>query len=243
MSKPSSGSSTGDVFIGSTAYPGKPKGLLDALSEIQQYYVVERTGSTIPEDFLTFSGKLAFFEVGAKGAVVSGLISAMLTPIAVGVIERYIPIFGSYEPSFFDKFFAFILAMSFSLGYGIFIATVGKYYIGGISRAAIRNLMGGLIVGALVKLIIVFILFHFIYFVVLDPTRVASFLIRFRASGVKYEVLDSIYRFLMDFRPVFLTSAYFVVFTTILLIAIPAVSIFVGSRRTKRAMQQEEMWK
>ena len=111
-----------DIFVGNQAAPGKPKGLLDAISEIQQYYVVERSGSTIPVDFFTLGGKLAFFEVGFKGGFLCGLISAFLTPIAIGVIEKYIPIFGSYDATLYDKFFAFLIAVSFTVGYAFFFA-------------------------------------------------------------------------------------------------------------------------
>ncbi|MEM2991358.1 MAG: hypothetical protein QXQ02_09285 [Halobacteria archaeon] len=234
-------SSKGDVFLGSSPPPGKPKGLLDAISEIQQYYVVERSGSTIPDDFLTMKGKIGFFEVGFKGAFISGLVSALLTPIAIGVMEKYLPIFGSTNPSLYDKAFALLLAVSFSIGYAVFISTVGKYYIGGISKAAINNMMAGFIIGALFKLFVAFILFHFIYFVILDPDKLARILLGFKFV-LKYNTLNSIYQWLINFRPVFLTSAYLVVATTLLLIIIPVGSIIVQSRRTKRIMEMEKTW-
>src|SRR3990170_4348392 len=102
--------SKSDIFLGSQPPPAKPKGLIDALSEIQQYYVVERQGSLIPEDFFTYGGKLAFFEVGFKGAFLSGMLTAVLIPFGMGVFQRYIPVFGTYEPSFFDRLFAIILS-------------------------------------------------------------------------------------------------------------------------------------
>jgi len=238
----SGGTSKGDVFLGTTPYPGSPKGLLDAISEIQQYYIVERSGSIISDDFLTFKGKLGFFEVGFKGALVSGFISVLLTPFAIGVVQKYIPIFGSYQPTLFDKTFAIILATSFSVGYALFFSVLGKYYIGGISKTAVKNLMGGLITGAILKMILAFIMFHFIYFVVLEPVRLAKLLLKLR-SFIKYETLNSIYLWLLDFKPVFLTSAYFIVFTTFLLIIIPTGSIFIRSRKTKKLMGKETQWK
>jgi len=235
-------SGKGDVFLGSTAYPGKPKGLLDAVSEIQQYYVVERSGSTIPDDFLTFGGKLAFFEVGFKSGFVSGLIAACLTPFAIGVIEKYIPIFGSTDPSLFDRIFAFVLALSFSAGYAFFFAHLGKYYIGGISTAAIRNLISGVIAGALLKMLMAFIGFHFAYFVLLEPDRLAGWLLKLQWLA-KYDALNATYQWLLDFRPVLLISAYFVVFTTLFTLAVPLAGIFLVSRKMKRLMEQEATWK
>jgi hypothetical protein len=234
--------SRNDVFLGSQPQPSKPKGLIDALSEIQQYFVVERSGSVISEDFLTIGGKLAFFEVGFKGAFLSGLVTAFLTPFAIGVFERYIPIFGSYDPSLFDRVFAIVLATSFSIGYAIFIASVGRYYIGEITRSAIKNLFFGFATGTLLKLIIAFILFHSIYFFVLEPSSLAKILMKFKPF-FKYETLNGIYGFLCDFRPVFLVSSYFLVFTSALVMVFLSGSIVINSRRTRRIIQEEEKWK
>lgn len=243
MGKNAGGSSKGDVFVGDTSYPGRPKGLLDAISEIQQYFVVERSGSKIPSDFLTLKGKLGFFEVGFKGAFVSGLVSAALTPVAVGVFERFLPIFGSRTPSLYDRVFAVMLAVSFSIGYAVFISTVSRYYIGEISRSAIKNLMTGLITGAVFKLLLVFIFFHFVYYIVLDPDRLSKYLLMFGKYFKKPDTLNSIYVWLVNFREVFLISAYIVLLTTILFITIPIISIVVQSRKTKKIMEVEQMWK
>ena len=232
----------GDVFLGSQPHPEKPRGMVDALSEIQQYYVVERSGSPIPEDFFTIGGKLAFFEVGFKAAFLSGMVSALLMPLAFGVIERYIPIFGSYEPSLFDRVFALVLAVSFSVAYAVFISMVGGYYIGNLPKLAIRNLLGGFFTGALLKMIIVFILFHTIYFCLLSPDFLIKNLLKL-GPFIKHETLERIYTFLIEFRSVFLTSSYFVIFTTLLMIVIPLLSILFSSGRTKAEIEKEQRWK
>lgn len=231
----------GDIFLGATPPKGKPKGLVDALSEIQQYYVVERSGSPIPEDFFTIGGKLSFFEVGFRAAFLCGIISALLMPFAFGVVERYIPIFGSYNPSLFDRIFALVLSVSFSIAHAVFIAFAGKYYIGSISKAAIKNLLGGFICGALLKMIIAFILFHTIYFFFLSPEFLSRNLLKLR-HFIKYETLNKVYHFLLEFKPVFLISSYFLVFATFLMIAIPVVSIIISSRRTRKEIEREGKW-
>jgi hypothetical protein len=232
----------GDVFLGAQATPGKPKGLLDAISEIQQYYVVERSGSTIPVDFFTLAGKLAFFEVGFKGGFICGLVSAFLTPVAIGVIEKYLPIFGSYDPTLYDKFFAFLIAVSFTVGYAFFFASLGKYYIGEISKAAIKNLIAGLVSGAILKFVIAFMAFHFIYFIVLEPDRLGAWMLKLTWL-IRIENMDRLYQWLGEFRPVFLTSAYFVAFTTFLMVAIPITGIYMGARKSSRVMNNENEWK
>ncbi|MEI7636065.1 MAG: hypothetical protein WCJ37_02080 [Syntrophus sp. (in: bacteria)] len=235
-------SQKGDVFLGSQPTPGRPKGFLDAYSEIQQYYLVERSSGTISVDFLTLAGKLAFFEVGFKGAFISGLISAFLTPIAIGVVEKYLPIFGSYDPNGYDKFFAFMLAIGFTVGYACMFASLGKYFIGEITKTAIKNLLFGVAAGAIIKAILAFLAFHFIYYVLLEPQFLANWLQKI-SWLVKHDSLNALYRWLLEFRPVFLISAYFVLFTTTLLVTIPAAGIFLGSRKTSNIISQENEWK
>ncbi len=230
-----------DIFLGGQAPPPKPKGLLDAISEIQQYYVVERSGSAIPEDFFTISGRLAFFEVGFKGGFISGLVSALLSPFAIGVIERYIPIFGDTNPTLFDTIFAFFLSLSYTLGYAMFYAGLGKYYIGTISKAAVKNLLSGLASGVVFKTVVAFVGFHYLYLKVLEPSQLGTYFQIFY-NVIDYNTLNAIYVWLVEFRPVFLTASYLVVFTTLLMIGIPLVAVVISHDRIKKEMEAEEKW-
>lgn len=230
-----------DIFLGGQAPPPKPKGLLDAISEIQQYYVVERSGSAIPEDFFTITGRLAFYEVGFKGGLISGLVSTLLSPFAIGVMEKYIPIFGDTNPTLFDAIFAFFLSISFTLGYAIFYGSLGKYYVGAVSKAAIKNLLSGLASGAILKMFIAFVGFHFLYFKVLEPSRLEK-LLQYFQNVLEYNVLNAIYVWLVEFRPVFLTASYLVVFTTMLMVGIPLIAIAISHNRLRQEMEAEEKW-
>lgn len=242
MSTNNTNNTKGDVFLGTPAPPGKPKGLLDAISEIQQFFVVEKGGSEIPNDFLTFKGKMGFFEVGFKGGFVSGLVSALLTPLAIGVMEKYIPIFGSYNPTTYDEVFAFVLAISFSLGYASFLAVLGKYYVGNLTKAAINNLLLGLFARAILKFFVALILFNYLYVKVLEPAKLASTLLTL-SGFFAYETLNTVYLWLIDFRKVFPTSTVFVGLSTLLVVIIPTGSIFINSRKTKKMLEKQEFWK
>lgn len=44
----------------------RPKNLLNAISEIQQYYVIESKGQNIPAVFLTLDRTIDFFKIGIK---------------------------------------------------------------------------------------------------------------------------------------------------------------------------------
>ncbi len=97
----------------------RPKSFIDVVSIVQNYFLAEKHGNDLPENLLTLKGKIVISEVGFKGAFISGLISILLTPFFVGVVERCVPIFGSYEFTLFDQAFAVALALSFAMGYSL----------------------------------------------------------------------------------------------------------------------------
>ena len=50
------------------------QGLINAISQIQQYSVIEKGGQDIPDDFLTIRGKLMFFNIGFGNGFLEGMI-------------------------------------------------------------------------------------------------------------------------------------------------------------------------
>ena len=220
----------------------RPRSFLDVVSIVENYFIAEKGGNRLPDNLLTFKGKIMVSEVGFKGAAVSGIISIFLAPFFIAVIERYIPIFGSYEFTIFDQAFALALAVSFSLGYGLILASIGKYYIGNLPTKTINWLMMGLTIAGILKITIAFLLYNSLYVLVLDTDRVASFLARFHPR-VSYEILNKIFLVLMEIKPILLTSANFIIISTLLMVTVPWGFIFVASRKTRRAILREEIWK
>jgi hypothetical protein len=232
MASGSGSSSGGDVVMGGD---GKqhPKGLLDAVSEIEYYYAQERRGSVLSAGFFTTRDRVEFFAIGLKSSFVSGLVTALFSPIAIGVLEKMIPIFGSTEPTSWDKFFIFLLALGYSIGYAAFICPTAYCYIGAYTKAMIRSLVGGIVAGAAAKMVVAFILYHFLYMVVLTDEHIIWCAVQL-ARGFSREHVVSVYTWVMEFRPVFLTSAWFVVATTVAFIAVPLMSIGAAMLRNKK---------
>lgn len=246
MSKGGSGSSGKDSGIYLPQTSEKIKNLFDAISEIEFYAGSEEEGDKISEKFFTTKQKIQFMEVGFKAAFISGMITALLAPIMVGVFEKLIPVFGSYNPTIIDQIYVFLLTIGFSLGYGIFIARVGKCYSKNysISRTMVNNLMIGLTAGALLKAGFIFLLFHFIYFNILIPENVVKWLVPLTKKGffhLSVENAEKIYLWIMEFRKTFLTASWFVVFTSFLLIAIPYYKILKTIIKEKRVKQVENL--
>lgn len=218
----------------------KPKGLLEAYSEIQQYGFVERTGSPISEAFISLDTRMAFWSVGIRLALVSGLMMALITPLGIGVFKEYVPIFGSNDITIFDKFFAITIAVTFSVGYGLFLSSLGDYYVGGVTKRLIKSLMSGFAAGGIIKAGLVFLVFHLIYFKLLDPIFLATTFSHIPSISVDAK-LNLIY-FLVEFRNVFPLSAWFIVVTTLLTILLPIISIFFKARKVKAALERKKSY-
>lgn len=210
-----------------------PKGLLDAVSEIEYYYAQERRGSVLSEGFFTTKDRIEFFSIGMKSSFVSGLVTALFSPLAIGVFEKMIPVFGSTEPTSWDKFFIFLLALGYSIGYAAFLCPTAYCYIGAYTKAMIRSLVGGVVAGAISKMVVAFILYHFIYMVVLTDDHLAWCAVQL-AKVVSRNYVITIYQWVVEFRPVFLTSAWFVVATTMAFVAVPLLSIGAAMMRNKK---------
>lgn len=234
------GESNGTVIITSGGGGDlKPKGVIDAVSEIEKYSAMDRRGSQIPERFFTTKNRIEYFEAGFKGSLISGLVTALLAPLAIGVIERMIPVFGDKEPTAFDKGFVFLIALSFSIGYAVFTGGMGRYYNGNFTRVMIKSFVSGSIAGAILKMVLAFIFFHFLYLAVFVEDRIASVVYVFR-SWADPGYLENIYQWLVHFRPVLLISAWFIVLTTLIFIMVPVISIGLTLYRERETYIKEE---
>jgi hypothetical protein len=242
MSKDGGKGGKDDVIQTGSMLTQKPKNLLDAISAIQWYYAVESGGSAVPQEFFTLRDNMEFYWIGLRSAVGSAIIGILMTPFFMGVIEKYIPVFGSNNPSAFDVTFTIFLALSFSLGYSLLLACyVGRYYFGTVTKQAIRQLIGGFSLANIGKMFFAIILYNFIYFKILEKGYLTKILHKMYPA-VKYETLNKIYVWALEFREVFITSTVFVVLTTILVVILPIIGLFYFSRKTKKRMKKDKTW-
>ncbi|MDU0460414.1 MAG: hypothetical protein RW306_16925 [Geobacteraceae bacterium] len=211
-----------------------PRGLLEAISYIDQNFANELGGCIIKARFLTTKQRLEFMEVGFRSSFASGIVSALLTPVAIGVIEQYIPMFGDPSPTFFDKFSAFLLALGFSLGYAIFMAKASTCFIGEYTRAMVLNLLGGMVFGAIVKAVLAFIAFHFLYFKIFTDNNVLWAVSKLYYAKTSPSTVASIYYWVQGFKGIFLISAYFVLVSTAVFIIIPIAAMLVAYFRNRK---------
>jgi len=240
MGKDARGGGSNDSVLVNQSYLEKPKSLLDAVKDIQNIAAMEKaTTEEVDPMFFSLKDRIDFMVVGIKSSFYSGMVVAILTPFAMGVIEKMIPIFGEEVPSVFGQFYALLLALGYTLGFGFFLSTLRSCYVGNMSKAMIRNLLGGIITGAVAKTFIAVVVFHFLY-LSLTPERV-MFVLNYFKSVMRPQKLDAIYYWIMNFKPLFLTSSWVIIFSTLLFIAIPVISIIITSiKQRKREVSFDE---
>lgn len=215
----------------------KPKSFVEAFSELEQLSAVLGENE-VPEQFFTLKQKFDFFGVGLLDSIKSTLVAGIFTPISFGVIKELIPIFGDVKPTTFDKIFAFLLTIGFSIGYALLVASLSKYYFSNkIVKSAMKNFLWGLTTGKIVFVGAFFLLYHFLYFW-LKPEVIAKALIKFRLS---YEVSVRILEWVVKFREVFLISAWFLVFTAVLFVIIPFAGLMWNYRKVKMLEKENEI--
>ena len=158
-----SGGRGGFVPISSSPH-ASPRNMIDAISEIQQYHIIERTGQDIPSDFLTMRGMLTFFMVGARSGFWEGAFLGLLLPLAWGVWEEVIPAFGG-TADFFGKCLVFLFGFGISLMMTVVLGgLLARYYGGNLTKKAVNSLVWGRTLSLVAKGILIFLVFNLLVF-------------------------------------------------------------------------------
>lgn len=146
------------VPMGGNGQKPPVRGILSAISSIQQYSVIEGGGKDIPAEFLTIEGTLDYFKIGAKSGFNEGLILFICYPLMEFLV---IPFFLK-DPSHFIVLcfrslpFFMIFFNTLLCGY------VSKFYTGSITRKAINSLFTGRALSLFAKGCLIYVIYLFI---------------------------------------------------------------------------------
>ncbi|TSK07767.1 MAG: hypothetical protein FPO08_00185 [Geobacter sp.] len=216
----------------------KPKGLLDALSDLQYLYAQEKNGMELPEGLFTTKDQVIFLELGFRSTFFSGLVMALLTPFSMGVLEKIIPVFGTTDLSAFDTFYVLLLTLFYLIGYGIFLGIGVRSFHSDYTHNMVKNLLQGIAIAAALKVVIVFLLFHFIYIKVLTEENILK-VVASLSKTISMEKLVGPYKWLIEFRNVFVESAWFVVITTAIWMAV-LIGCYISALRRNARLKEIE---
>ena len=216
--------------------------LLDAISQVQQFHVIEVTGQEIPSDFLTIRGVLNFFNIGFGSGLLEGLVFMLLMAVTFPLegdralmlkVARWFPMMGS-------EVFLWTLDLSPMIIAACLCSYLSRYYEGEISKKAINALLTGRMSSLLLHAMLIFVglimLSHYI-----SPStawRVADFV-----SLRHHDLAMRIYRVVMELKPLLIRRAFQVSLALMLAVAMPFVTIwFVSWFKRIRMARDRARW-
>jgi hypothetical protein len=164
----------------------RPRNILSAISEIQQFYVIESKGQNIPAAFLTLERTLDFFKIGVKSGFHEGFALLLLFP----VFHFYL------FPFVFEQLDLFGHMVFGSVPYLVLIINtamccyISRYYVGNITRKSINSLLMGRAMSLLLKAFLLYVI-YFVLYRLSTPENVWKLALQFgsRAEKIYYGVL------------------------------------------------------
>jgi hypothetical protein len=181
--------------------------ILDAISQIQQFYVIEASGQPIPDDFLTIRGKLNFFNVGFGAGFLEALLFAFFMSIIMILVSdnNTKEAFARYFPLVRNSFFLWSVNLLPVLISGGLCCYLSRCYIGRISKKAVDSLLLGRVFSMMLKGLVLFFLMTWIS---KGITAHSAWTFARWVSFHKYHFATRIYYILMAMKPLLIKRAF-----------------------------------
>lgn len=137
----------------------RPRNILDAVSEIQRFYTIEKK-TALPVEYFTVIQVLDFFKIGFK----NGLLESIICTFVVAILQHFYPEIKHYfnpdSTTFADVYLLKIISFFPVFVTAFLLLYLSKYYTADFTKRAIYSLLNGRSTSFLLKgLIIYFVLF------------------------------------------------------------------------------------
>lgn len=136
----------------------KPRTLLQALSDIQQFSVMENRGRVIPGDIFTLQMTVDYMTVGFRSGFKEGLLLFLLMP----VVEFWL-IPKMTNPDWSIQLLFHGLPYLQLVAYTMICGFMANYYSGNITKKAINAVLSGRIMMLVFKAIAIWFLFNLLF--------------------------------------------------------------------------------
>lgn len=136
--------------------------ILNALSEIQRYHVIEERSEEIPKEYFTIEQIWDYFKIGFKTGILETFLFYTLLPFLQIVYPSYKYYFLGAELTSNEKLLFDVFSYSSMVITTIFMLYISKYYRGKLTRRAIFALMNGRSLSFLLKGVAIYYLFQWI---------------------------------------------------------------------------------
>jgi hypothetical protein len=230
------------------------KNIIDAVSEIQHYHVFEmQQEGDINQNFFTLRQVFSFFKIGFK----SGFVESLLFVLGVSVLQNLYPSFKVFflkMPIYwYETLILFILSYVPIVVMTIWLSFLFRLYDGAITKKAIFSLLSGRSIAFLVKSILVYFLFKYLYDMALYDTDSTYVMISYINKGVTfllmldyaYKDIDLYVYYYNYVVPAIKDAAHYVsismfIFATVPFFTVVGKGIYVKFKRDKGVIQYEQ---
>ena len=217
--------------------------ILDAISQIQQFYVIESSGREIPDDFLTLRGQLNFFNVGFGAGFLEALFFALLLAITMIIVsddhmrQAIAKVFSIINS---DTFLWTINLIPVFISGGL-CSYLSRFYIGKITRKSIDSLLIGRVSSLILKGLIIF--FALIFFSAQLTPHSAWTIASWCTLKHNNHAAIKIYYVLMTMRPIMIQRAFEILVIFGLAITMPFAFIWGVAlmRKIKTGMDRQRV--
>jgi hypothetical protein len=215
--------------------------ILDAISQIQQFYVIEASGQEIPDDFLTLRGKLNFFNVGFGAGFLEALVFALIMSLILilSADETTRQSIAGYFPMINSSVFLWSLNLLPVMISGGLCSYLSRNYIGKITRKAIDAFLLGRVFSMILKGLV---LCFFMIWVSTSIQPESAWWFSQVASLKNNELAIRIYYMLLSIKPLLIKRAYELLAIFGLAVIMPFLIIWgVAFVRKMRAMRGQAL--
>jgi len=217
----------------------KPIGFLDVLSRIKQHSVAEKK-SSLTKGVISPDELFSYFTSSVKMSVISVIVTSILSPFMFAVHDGIVPVFGSYEPTTFDRVFVAVLTTSFPLGVSILVLILlADFCFKNNAKRAVLSLAKGLTTGTFFMSFVVVVVSHILYYRYFTPEGLVSFI------GMLPEFLRPGYPFVywtLRFFDQIIPAAYFQAAVNLASLFMIYLAMVVAWLKTRRTESRKEVW-
>lgn len=227
--------------------PGSTKSqyfnIIEAISQIQQYAVIEGSGQEIPDNFLTIEGKLNFFKVGMGSGFLEGLFFAALSAVILPIMAD--PQIGTYLAQYFPLLEHPIFLILFNclpifimVGISCFLT---RFRIGTITKKSVDSFLTGRVFSLVGKGLMLFGGFIFIagHINAGSAWKAAKALTLWSENAAT----DIIYRVIYLMKPFLIRAAFETLVVFGIAAFIPFVSVWLLSMfRAYKERKEDKFW-
>lgn len=209
----------------------KPVSLLEAVSEIQRYYVAESGGSGIPADYFTIDMQMEYMWIGTRSVLHGGIFTIIFMPILIGVLQDKIHVFGHETVTVTDRIYMLCITLMFAMGYAFFYAYISKFNAGEVTKRMLLNMYSGVTIGSIIKAVVSILIYHLCYFAVFTEGNV--YWVLSKLKFISAAVRTDIFYWIKDTKDVFITSVLWVFFTSVAYIMVCWICYITSENRKK----------